>query len=167
MDKVRENITNFIDSIQAKYQFKDKKILEIGCGLLDHNKILFGKDNEFIASDVYTTPHTDKIIDITDGYNSIETIGQYSQDLLIVSEVLEHVFDFDSAFDTCYRLLKVGGYLLITIPWEYPEHGEDYWRYSEKTINLLLEKYGFQVIESSNGFDGEKKTNIFRLAQKL
>lgn len=162
MDKVRENITNFIDSIQAKYQFQNSEILEFGTGLLDHNKKLFGEKNHFIATDIYETPHTDQIASITESVFQKETF-----DLVIVSEVLEHVFDHHSAFKTLSEIVKKDGYVLITVPFEYPEHGEDYWRYTGRTLDLLLLRYGFKTVEAQEGFDGEKKTNIFRLAQKF
>lgn len=164
MDKVRDNINQFIESIQAKYQFQDKTILEVGVGLLDHNKQLF-KGNKYLASDVYETPHSDIVLDITKP-ETFDALLEETFDLVIISEVLEHVYEHRKAFGSLKNLVKPEGYVLITVPFEYPEHGEDYWRYTGRTLDLLLEEHGFSVVERSEGFDNEKKTNIFRLAVK-
>lgn len=163
MDKVRDNINQFIESIQAEYRFQGKKILEVGVGLLDHNKQLFS-GNDYLASDVYETPHTNIILDITKP-ETFDAIFESTFDLVIVSEVLEHVYEHRKAFEALQKIVKPEGYVLITVPFEYQEHGEDYWRYTGRTLDRLLSEYGFQTIVSREGFDGDRKTNIFRLAQ--
>lgn len=167
MDQVRENITKFITNIYNKYQFKDKNILEIGTGHMGINQKLFGPANNFIATDTYQTPFSDEILDITSIEKCIERFGEGNLDVIIMSEVLEHVYNYPDAFESCYRLLHDGGYILITVPWEYPEHGDsDYWRYSKLTLDRLMNEWNFDIAESSEGFDGEKKTNLFRLGRK-
>lgn len=163
MDKVRENINNFILEMYEKYRPIDQNILEIGVGNLDENKKLFSPGNRYVGTDSYKSEFADLTLDIAQK----REIGEFrGADFIIMSEVLEHVFDHQSALANCREILKKGGLLLITIPWEYPEHGEDYWRYSERTIDRLLSQHRFEVIESKQGWDGEKKTNIFRLAKK-
>jgi SAM-dependent methyltransferase len=44
------------------------------------------------------------------------TFGPNSLDLIVSSDVLEHVPDPDAAFHECYRVLKPGGFHLFTVP---------------------------------------------------
>ena len=44
-----------------------------------------------------------------------------SQDLVICSEVLEHVPNFEKVLKECHRILKPGAVLLISVPTYFPE----------------------------------------------
>jgi SAM-dependent methyltransferase len=44
------------------------------------------------------------------------TFGPNSLDLIVSSDVLEHVPDANAAFRECYRVLKPGGFHLFTVP---------------------------------------------------
>jgi SAM-dependent methyltransferase len=62
-----------------------------------------------------------------------------SQDAYICVSVLEHVPDIQKALSEIKRTLKIGGALLLTVPFAYPVHDEvDFWRMSrsayEKTF---------------------------------
>jgi SAM-dependent methyltransferase len=68
-----------------------------------------------------------------------------SYELIFLVNVLEHVFEFDKAIAECYRLLESGGYLLVSVPWIYPYHGQDsmndYWRMSREALKVLLKDF--------------------------
>jgi 2-polyprenyl-3-methyl-5-hydroxy-6-metoxy-1,4-benzoquinol methylase len=53
-----------------------------------------------------------------------------SQDLVICSEVLEHVPNYEAVVAECYRALKPGGVLLISVPTYTPE--KLCWLFSKK-----------------------------------
>lgn len=53
-----------------------------------------------------------------------------SQDLVICSEVLEHVPNFEKVLKECHRILKPGAVLLISVPTYFPE--SLCWKYSKK-----------------------------------
>ena len=53
-----------------------------------------------------------------------------SQDLVICSEVLEHVPNFEKVLMECHRILKPGAVLLISVPTYFPE--SLCWKYSKK-----------------------------------
>jgi SAM-dependent methyltransferase len=47
-------------------------------------------------------------------------------DVILCTEVLEHVSDTDAAFCELARLLKPGGKMVVTVPFAYPLHEEPY-----------------------------------------
>ena len=74
-------------------------------------------------------------------------------DLIILSQTLEHIFDFRAAIKECFRLLKSGGFLIIDCPFYYPYHGtsgyDDYWRISHTAMKKILDEVGFEFGKSA------------------
>lgn len=66
-------------------------------------------------------------------------------DVILCTEVLEHVFDVQTFLAEGQRCLRRGGTLLLTVPfaarWHYTPH--DYWRFTPSSLNLLLSEAGF------------------------
>lgn len=61
-------------------------------------------------------------------------------DVIVCTQVLEHVPNpFLAAAELC-RVLRPGGLLLLTVPAAYPYHSSpnDYWRYSRDSLRLLF-----------------------------
>ncbi len=72
-----------------------------------------------------------------------------SLDTAVCTEVLEHVVDPFRLMAELARVLKSGGYLIVSSPWAAPYHPEpdDYWRFSESALRLMCEKSGLKVVE--------------------
>jgi len=77
-------------------------------------------------------------------------------DLLILTEVLEHVADWSKAFDNLSKMLKSGGYCLITTPFFYMLHEEpyDFWRPTDHAIKYYVESNGLEVVKCKRNGDG-------------
>jgi len=79
-------------------------------------------------------------------------------DLILCTEVLEHVLDWPAAWANLHRLLAPGGRLIITCPHVYPLHEEpyDFWRPTPYALRRFADRFGFVVIEQrqlGDGFD--------------
>lgn len=77
-------------------------------------------------------------------------------DVIICSELLEHVLDPPAVLTEIYRVLAKSGYLLITSPFIYRVHGDpsDYARYTDQYWSLMLSRLGFDpvILESQGSF---------------
>lgn len=121
---------------------KKLKILEIGSGPLVKGKYhystkhLFDDSNEFIQSDIIKS-FGHPIIDVT----TMKYRNEF--DVILCLNVLEHVFDFQSAVDHIYAALKKGGVAIIAVPVFYPLHDEpgDYWRFTEHSLKLMFSNF--------------------------
>lgn len=83
---------------------------------------------------------SDDILDVTQ-----INLPDHSVDGYLCISVLEHVFDFKKAISEMERTLRIGGKLLLVVPFAYPYHDEvDYWRFSADAYTELL-KDGFEI----------------------
>jgi len=102
----------------------------------------FGVGNNYKTLDILERVNPDIVADICDS-----KLSANKWDLIILSQTLEHIFDFRAAIKECFRLLKPGGFLIIDCPFYYPYHGvsgyDDYWRISPTAMKILLEEVKF------------------------
>ena len=77
-------------------------------------------------------------------------------DLIVCTEVLEHVPDWAMAFDNLARLLKPGGWCIITTPFFYMLHEEphDFWRPTDHALKHFAQSRHFEIVHSQRNGDG-------------
>lgn len=68
-------------------------------------------------------------------------------DVILSTQVAEHVREYREYLNECFRLLKPNGKLILTIPGMYEEHGcpNDFQRWMVQGIKRDVEKAGFVV----------------------
>ncbi|MGI8622840.1 MAG: class I SAM-dependent methyltransferase [Solirubrobacteraceae bacterium] len=69
-------------------------------------------------------------------------------DLIMLTQVLEHVPRPLAVLQEQHRLLRDGGRLVVTVPmtWELHEQPHDYFRYTAAGLRAVLEQTGFRVL---------------------
>lgn len=77
-------------------------------------------------------------------------LSDASADLILVTEVLEHVADPERAFAELARLIRPNGSIVITTPFAYPLHEtpHDYGRLTPAGLDALAQRHGLTVRES-------------------
>ena len=79
-------------------------------------------------------------------------------DLVLLTQVLEHIPEPLRVLDELGRVLKAGGQLWLTQPFYYEEHEQpyDFYRYTQFGLKHLLDRAGFEVaaIEWLEGYSG-------------
>ena len=129
---------------------RNKRVLEIGSGKLEKGeypksyKKYFDKTNEFIQSDI-VAEYGHEVVDATNMRYTDEF------DLVICSNVLEHIFDIHAAVNGIHQATKPGGCAAVVVPSVYPLHDEphDYWRLTEHSLRMLLRKFSQVEIKCS------------------
>ncbi len=125
------------------------KLLDFGCGDKPYRSLYMV--DEYIGLDFAQTRHsaskdTDSDIVNYDGENipfSDETF-----DVIISTEVFEHLFNLDNTLSEIQRVLKKDGKLFFTCPFSYGEHETpyDFARYTRFALISMLKRHGFQNI---------------------
>lgn len=124
------------------------KIMDFWCWEKPYKNLF--KSTEYIGVDMKVSGHdnSQNQIDIFWDWKNIPIEDDFF-DWFLATEVLEHVFNIDEILDEIYRVLKTGGYGIITIPFMIGEHEEpyDFARYTYFWIQDILQKHGFTIVE--------------------
>jgi 2-polyprenyl-3-methyl-5-hydroxy-6-metoxy-1,4-benzoquinol methylase len=132
---------------------KDLKILDVGCGDAVISEPLMKKGHFVAAVDlptVATSAHKCNVSSIMAGDAETLAFSDASFDLVIASEVLEHLWAPESFIDEAYRILKPIGFLIIETPegmagLNYDSHRNFYT--VEKIEKLLAPKFRLMRVE--------------------
>jgi SAM-dependent methyltransferase len=75
-------------------------------------------------------------------------------DVVVISEVLEHLHSPQGGLDVIYNSLRPGGTLLLTVPFILPIHDEpyDYFRFTKYGLELLLRNFHSVEIKERNSY---------------
>ncbi|MEO8513194.1 MAG: class I SAM-dependent methyltransferase [Ignavibacteria bacterium] len=124
---------------------KNLKILDYGCGVMPYKHLFEGYIGKYTGVDVGNNPKAE--INIQSG----ETLPFMNDefDIVLSSQVLEHVKDVEQYMNECYRVLKNNGYLLLSThgTWQYHASPYDYHRWTSIGLKNLLEIHNFEVEE--------------------
>lgn len=125
------------------------KILDVGCGKKPYQKLFVGA-TEYIGMDIENPGHDHAHENIDVFYDGkIFPFPDRSFDSVLTNQVFEHVFNPSEFLSEIYRVIKPGGFLLLTVPFIWDEHEQpyDYGRYSSFGIKSILEKNGFEIVK--------------------
>lgn len=128
-------------------------LIDLGAGRRQFRK-LFDFIPKTIAIDFYPYPGMDLVIDLTRPFPVTDNLA----DVIILSNVLEHISEPYDLLKECYRILKPQGRLLLTVPFFIKIHQApyDFYRYTSYGLKYLLKRAGFQrtyIIPLGNPLD--------------
>jgi len=151
---LRSNINNFIKDIAELYDKKDMLLLDVAPQDHEGAKMYF-KKSKIETLDIDPNSEADYIADLCK--NNIEIIENNKFDAILLSEVLEHTLQPFEAISEIYRILKYGGYLFLTVPFNFRIHGPlpDCWRFTEHGLRELLKNFDIiklNVLEDNERF---------------
>lgn len=151
------------------------EILDMGCGPGGNFSIL-SEFGSVIGLDV-----SEEALKFARKYNFAKLVlgdgnklpfGNNSYDLVTSLDVLEHLVDDRKAMGEIFRVLKPGGFFLVSVPahpWLWSDHDEAMGhkrRYSQKEILSKLREAGFDVMEKSHFVTMAVPVNLFRLMRE-
>jgi SAM-dependent methyltransferase len=147
----------FINSIRVE-EFKEKRILEIGSKYVNGSVRplieRFTYPKEYIGVDMSLGKYVDIVLPAE---KLVEYFGEETFDVVISTELLEHVEDWRLVITNIKRVLKRGGYLYITTrSYGFPYHGypHDYWRYEIEDMYKLFSDFEILILEKDLSVPG-------------
>ena len=134
----------------------DGKLLDVGCGTKPYANLC--------AVDEYIGLEIDDEGNRNHSYADVFYDGKIIPfddkifDSILSNQVFEHVFNPNEFLQEINRVTKVGGKLLLTVPFVWDEHEQpyDYARYSSFGLKYILNEQGFEIVEhkkSNNGLE--------------
>jgi ubiquinone/menaquinone biosynthesis C-methylase UbiE len=152
---IRQHIQNNL--INSK-RYAHGRLLDVGCGTKPYQEIFADSVSEHIGVDLPANASANPEAKNVEAYSMLPHLPfkDESFDVVLATEVLEHVSEPSGALAEINRVLKPDGVLLLTTPqsWGIHEPPHDYYRYTRYGLQYLAEKNGFQValINSFGGF---------------
>ena len=156
--KYKKNDNYTLSCLQPINLMPGARILDIGCGKGTLICSLFNLGFENVSGvDKFIDSQVDYGFGVTVLKKELAALPADTYDLLIMHHVLEHIDDQVNELKECYRLLRKGGKLLISIPvlgaaWEkYKENWvqldapRHYVLHTLKSIGMLANKTGFNI----------------------
>jgi ubiquinone/menaquinone biosynthesis C-methylase UbiE len=124
------------------------RLIDIGCGEKPYQAMFAPYVQEHVGVDHADSPHALSFVDVTATAYDIP-LEDSTFDTALMSELLEHLETPGIALGEAHRLLKPGGWLILTSPfmWVIHEAPRDFYRYSPFALQWLLEQAGFENIE--------------------
>ena len=136
-------------------EVKGKSILEVGSYNINGSFSSFVKGykpEKYIGVDIINGPCVDELCD---AYDLIDRFGTNNFDMVISTEMMEHIIDWRKVIWNMKSLLKVGGVIMITTrSLGFPKHDHpfDYCRYSVKDMAIIFSDFQIDVIERDPEF---------------
>lgn len=141
-----------------------KRVLEVGSydinGSVRDGIEMLGC-TEYIGVDMRDGRGVDEVCDAS---NLVERFGPESFDIIISTEMMEHVEDWRAAISNMKRVCKRGGLIMITTRSKgYPKHDYpgDFWRYEIKDMKTIFSDCDILKLE-----DDLQAPGVFVLVQK-
>ena len=139
------------DLFECLKKYSKGRLLDIGCGNKPYASIIKDLIYEYIGCDIVQS--SEKKVDLLCQATNIDEKDE-SFDTIMSTQVIEHIAEHQLVINEAYRLLKQGGFLIISGPMYWPLHEEpyDFFRFTRYGFRHILEKAGFSVIEErANG----------------
>ena len=131
--------------LPALRRYAQGRLIDLGCGTAPFADLIGDQVSTYHGLDLWPrSPRTVLAADI----QQLTMIRDETYDTAISLEVLEHVPAPWLAVDEIYRILKPGGYFVLTVPHLSRLHDvpHDYYRYTRFGISYLLRRSGFEII---------------------
>jgi SAM-dependent methyltransferase len=140
----------FRDLQIATAKYANGRLLDIGCGNKPYRDLMTNV-TEYIGCDIIQS--SNNCVDIISQAANIP-VDNNSFDTVFSTQTIEHVEDHLAMCTEAHRVLKNGGYFIVSGPMYWPHHEEpyDFFRFTKHGFKYILEKAGFEIVDiKANG----------------
>ena len=136
----------FQEVIDRRIRNKEcKRLIDFGCGNMPYRPLFETHVQRYDGADLGGNELATITIDSQGGM----PIDDDSADIVLSSQVLEHVGDPDAYLRECHRVLKPTGLLMLSTHgvWRYHPDPTDFWRWTSAGLKRLIESHQFEIAE--------------------
>ena len=141
---VLSQLHRWVEFVVAPYV--SGKLLDYGCGGQPYRQLLANRYHEYVGADV--VPAAGITLDVEIAPDQPLNAAPESFDVVLSTQTIEHVYDFQAYLQDCERLLRPGAIFVLTAPmqWRHHEVPFDYWRFTKFGLQRALQENGFEVV---------------------
>jgi SAM-dependent methyltransferase len=147
----------FVARALAPEEIRGRSVLEVGSKIVNGSvkpMVQAHAPQSYLGVDIDRGPGVDEICDVN---NLVGRYGTGTFDMVLCTELLEHVRDWRRAVSNLKGVLKPGGILLITTRSKgFPYHGypADYWRFETHDLHALFSDFVIERLETDPSSPG-------------
>lgn len=121
---------------RGRYVRRGSRILDVGAGVMPYFPLFADLASDYVGNDVAPRPGIESV-------SPIESLDLPSDsfDIVLCTQVLEHVRHPHRALEEMTRVLRPDGHLLLSTHGVYPHHPDpgDYWRWTQQGFEAMFE----------------------------
>lgn len=142
---VADITAGYYDKYLKKYA--SGKLLDLGCGKAPLYLVYKNYASECICVDWPNSLHKNSYLDFEMDLNNNLEFESEMFNTIILSDVLEHIYNSKKLVNEMHRILKKEGMLILNVPFFYYLHEEphDFFRYTKFALSTMLEEAGFRI----------------------
>jgi SAM-dependent methyltransferase len=143
---LRRYLRDFIFERLGQYVISNTMFLDVGCGDQPWRQYVDRLGGQYVGTDMRRNGGATALVI---GKAECLPFLNSSFDVILCSEVLEHVIDARDVFGELSRVTRSGGKIIITTPFHYPLHGEplDFCRMTEYQLRQFASENGLVTKE--------------------
>jgi SAM-dependent methyltransferase len=161
-------LMNLCEDFCKTNEIENKKVLEVGS--YDVNGSFRSiieplNPSEYIGIDIAPGPGVDRICDIKD---ICTEFGTNVFDIVVCTEVIEHVEDWRTAIINLMKITKKNGFILLTSRskgFGVHDYPGDFWRYEIEDIEYIFKHW--EILKLEKDMFNEHHFGFFLAAKKL
>ena len=142
---LKRGVQYVIDKYLDKAQKLDT-ILDYGCGDKPYESFFSPYFYHYKGADIAINKNRDITIEINGKVDTADA----TIDVIVSTQVLEHVTDVDKYLSEAQRILKSAGLMFISTHgyWMYHPDPTDLWRWTRDGLEKTIAKNGFEIVET-------------------
>ena len=147
-DRTYLNTVMLENSLRLCAPYVRGRLLDVGCGQRPYEKTFFGAAAQYIGADYQSDRSRPDVVCSATALPFPEN----DFDTVACTEVLEHVAEPLVALNEMRRVLKPGGYLILSTPMYWPRHDlpYDFFRYPYDGLLHLVKTSGLELTRLFN-----------------
>lgn len=143
---LEQTIANHVQPLHQQHH--DLTAIDMGCGSMPYRSLFTPTVQKYLGADLASNPLADLAINPDTGNVDLE---DNSVELVISTQVLEHVESPAAYLAEAHRVCKSNGLLLLSTHGYWPYHPipTDYWRWTGAGLKKLLTDCHWEVVETT------------------
>ena len=141
----------FVERVVSPAEVTDRSVLEVGSYDVNGSPravLTPMGPSSYIGVDLEHGPGVDEVVSAD---RLVERFGAEAFDVVVSTEMIEHVPEWRPVVSNLKAVLRRGGVLLVTTRSKgFPYHGfpEDYWRYEQSDLRKIFADFDIESLES-------------------